>query len=233
MSHRRLPIERPLAALRRLRSLARGRSRRASGPPWQGTLPVPSPEVDRDAFREVMSAFPAPVSVVTANDAQGDPRGLTCSAVASLSLDPPTVLVCVNHGNHSLEAIRGSGGFVVNLLRHGRDAVSTVFASPSPDKFATVTWRPSPVSGLPWLHRDALAFVDCRLVGELSVGSHAVLVGLVRESRSADANGASPEESGALLYWRRAYGRWVPLSSTPLATVPASRSPGGNGTRDA
>lgn len=228
MNRPRLSPRSLLPALQRLR--AYGRARRRAGTPWRGTLPMPAAEIDRDAFREVMSAFPAPVSVVTAVDAEGQPRGLTCSAVASLSLDPPTVLVCVNQGNHSLEAIRGSGGFVINLLRQGRDEVSAVFASPSPDKFAGVTWRPSPASGLPWLHSDALAFVDCRLVGELAVGSHAVLIGLARASRSAGPNGASAEDSGALLYWRRAYGRWTALGSPSLTAVPTGRHPvAGNG----
>lgn len=221
------------AVARRLVSAAvtRARDRRAaSAGPWRGALPDRAAEVEADAFREAMSAFPAPVSVVTAMDAEGEPRGLTCSAVASLSLEPPTLLVCVNQRNGSLQAIRGSAGFTVNLLRQGRDEVSREFASPSTDKFASVSWRPSPVSGLPWLHRDTLAFVDCRLVGELAVGSHAVLIGLARLSRVAgDATGT--EDGGALLYWRRAYGRWSAQAPPPLAAVPALRTDvkGGNG----
>jgi flavin reductase (DIM6/NTAB) family NADH-FMN oxidoreductase RutF len=113
------------------------------------------------------------------------------------------MLVCVNRRNRSLDAIRHSGGFMVNLLRAGRTEMSEIFASPLPAKFVNTTWRPSPDSGLPLLTRDALAFVDCVLQAEIVVGSHAILVGLVRGS------GTGIPDGGPLVYWRRSYGRWA------------------------
>jgi flavin reductase (DIM6/NTAB) family NADH-FMN oxidoreductase RutF/acyl carrier protein len=162
-----------------------------------------------------MGVFPAPVSVVTALDERGVPRGLTCSAVTSLSMEPASLLVCVNRGNRSLDAIRRSGGFVVNLLRAGRGDVSDVFASRSPHKFAERRWRASPASGLPLLFGDALAFVDCELQTEITAGSHAILIGLVR------ASGTNLPAHGPLVYWRRAYGGWVPSPVVPDPRDPA------------
>jgi flavin reductase (DIM6/NTAB) family NADH-FMN oxidoreductase RutF/acyl carrier protein len=161
---------------------------------------------DPEVFRKVMGVFPSPVSVVTSLDEQGVPRGLTCSAVSSLSMAPPSLLVCVNRGNRSLDAIRHSQGFVVNLLGAGRADVSDAFASPSPNKFDGRLWRPSPASGLPLLFGDAIAFVDCDLHAEVVAGSHAILIGLVRES------GTNVPTRGPLVYWRRTYGRWVPAA---------------------
>jgi flavin reductase (DIM6/NTAB) family NADH-FMN oxidoreductase RutF len=166
------------------------------------TIPMPDPAVNADGFRAAMRLVPSPVSIVTANDEQGMPRGLTCSAVCSLSMAPPSMLVCVNRRNHSLDAIRTSGGFMVNLLRAGCDETSETFASPSASKFASTPWRPSPVSGLP-IVLDALAFVDCGLQAEIHAGTHAILIGLVRGS------GTSGEDDGPLVYWRRSYGRWA------------------------
>lgn len=163
-------------------------------------------------FRETMGAFPTAVSIVTALDDSGEPRGLTCSAVCSLSAAPPTLLVCVNRRNGSLAAIRHSAGFVVNLLRAQSSGLSDRFASPSPDKYDGVSWRPSPASGLPLLHDDTLAHADCRLVADIEAGSHAILIGRLRTGATA------PAPAEPLLYWRRAYGSWQASErSTPQA----------------
>lgn len=180
------------------------------------TLSMPEAEHPADAFRRVMAVFPTAVTVVTSLDADGDPRGLTCSAVASVSADPPLVAVCVNQRNGSLTAIRDSGGFALNLLAAGSAHVSDTFASPSPAKFRSVRWRPTRVTGLPWLAHDTAAMLDCRLAADVEVATHAVLVGLVVDSavgRCAD---------GPLMYWQRAYGGWSPAVMPPdAAPAPA------------
>jgi flavin reductase (NADH) len=182
------------------------------------TIPMPAPHVDPESFREAMRLMVSPISVVTAMDEQGNPRGLTCSAVCSLSIAPPSMLICVNRGNRSLDAIRHSSGFMVNLLRAGRSEVSDVFASPLPTKFANTAWRPSPFSGLPLLFHDALAYVDCGLQAEIHTGSHAILVGLVRGS------GTGTADDGPLVYWCRNYGRWIgheqPDDATRVSLTP-------------
>jgi flavin reductase (DIM6/NTAB) family NADH-FMN oxidoreductase RutF len=167
-------------------------------------IPMIGEAADAAGFRDAMGSFPTPVTVVTALDEDGLPRGLTCSAVASLSMDPPSLLICVNRRNGSLKAIRHSGGFVVNLLRQGRYRLSDLFASASPTKFAETPWRPSTPSGLPLLHADVLAHVDCALQAELVAGSHAILIGRVRS-----ASGAT-DDGGPLVYYNRSYGRWAP-----------------------
>lgn len=177
-------------------------------------IPMPGPPGDAQTFRETMRYLPAPVSVVTALDESGTPRGLTCSAICSLSMAPPSMLICVNRKNRSLDAIRHSGGFMVNLLRAGRAEMSDIFASSLPTKFAHAAWRPSPASGLPLLTEDALAFVDCGLAAEIEAGSHAILIGLVRGS------GAGPPDGGPLVYWHRSYGGWTGRDSPPDEASP-------------
>jgi flavin reductase (NADH) len=194
------PLTVALTGLRRRRE--RSRADGVCALPHRTAIPMPEPRADTEDFRAAMRLLPSPVSVVTAMDENGLPRGLTCSALCSLSMTPPSMLVCVNRKNRSLDAIRHSKGFLVNLLRAGRTEMSEVFASALPTKFANAAWRPSPASGLPLLIRDALAFVDCGLQAEIEVGSHAILVGLVRGS------GTGMPDGGPLIYWRRSYGKW-------------------------
>lgn len=166
-------------------------------------LPAAPGPGDARSFRSAMGSFPSPVSVVTALDREGLPRGLTCSAVCSVSMAPPSLLICVNLGNGTLDAIRDSGGFVVNLLPEGRHTTSDLFASASAHKFADVRWEPSAALGLPVLVDHVLAFAECSLHTEIAAGTHAVLIGLVHTS------GRVSRESGPLVYYDRTYGRWA------------------------
>ena len=179
-------------------------------------LSAATAEVDADRFRETMGAFPAAVSVITALDESGDPRGLTCSAFCSVSLEPPLVLACVNQRNGSLRAIRHSNGFVVNLLRSGSDELSARFASAAADKYDGVAWHAGVESGLPHL-RDAVAHLDCELAADIAAGTHAILIGRIRACAAEDP-GASGHATSPLVYWRRAYGSW---SKSPSSDRPS------------
>jgi flavin reductase (DIM6/NTAB) family NADH-FMN oxidoreductase RutF len=87
-------------------------------------------------YCDLMTAFPSGVAVVTALDAAGHPQGMTCTALASVTLHPPTLLVSLRHGSATLRAVTEGGTFAVNLLHHGARDVAALFAAPVPDRFA-------------------------------------------------------------------------------------------------
>ena len=118
--------------------------------------------VERDLFVEIMASYPAGVAIVTTLDADGTPRGLTTTAVSSVSAEPPLLLVCVDLTSRTLPALRAGGRFVVNFLREGRSELARTFASKTEDKFEGVEWSPT-AAGLPVLHEDALAWADSHL----------------------------------------------------------------------
>ena len=127
--------------------------------------------IDRQSFFDVMASFPSGVAIVTTVAADGAPRGLTTTAVCSVSADPPTILVCVDLASRTLAALRASRRFVVNFMGEGRSELCLLFASKAEDKFAHVAWRPTP-SGLPLLADDVLAWAECATMQELVVGDH-------------------------------------------------------------
>ena len=158
-----------------------------------------------DDFRKVLSHFGTGVTVVTTCDATTHPTGLTCSAFASVSLDPPLVMVCVDHKAQCFPALRDGGRFAVNILRADQEAVSRRFAtSKIADKFDGVPHRITDM-GLP-LVEDALAHLECITVGTHVEGDHTIFIGRVER---AGAPGGEP-----LLYYR---GRYERLSSDPGA----------------
>lgn len=174
-------------------------------------------DVDPEAFRETMGSFPAAVSVLTTHDDTGTPRGLTCSALCSLSADPPLVLACVNQRNGSLQAIRHSQGFVVNLLRQDGDQLSARFASSRADKHIGIDWSASETSGLPFLGDAAIAHIDCRLVADIGAGTHAILIGAIRTCSSASAD---DDDRSPLVYWQRSYGCWAKAAASTIDPDP-------------
>jgi flavin reductase (DIM6/NTAB) family NADH-FMN oxidoreductase RutF len=160
--------------------------------------------IDRQAFFDVMASFPSGVAVVTTVSDDGTPRGLTTTAVCSVSADPPTVLVCVDLGSRTLAALRARRRFVVNFIGNGRSELCLMFASKREDKFAGVSWRPT-AAGMPLLADDVLAWAECVTLHELEVGDHVLFVGRVEEG------GVQPELEPPLMYYRRSWGVWSPV----------------------
>ena len=159
--------------------------------------------ISRQGFFEIMASFPSGVAIVTTTGTDGRPRGLTTTAVSSVSAHPPTILVCVDLNSRTLAALRARQTFVVNFVRQGCSQLCMLFASKEDDKFDRVTWRPTQ-SGLPLLGENVLAWAECTTVHELEVGDHVILVARV------DDGGVSEDETSPLMYYRRSWGVWSP-----------------------
>ncbi|MEK1198530.1 flavin reductase family protein, partial [Mycobacterium ulcerans] len=130
-----------------------------------------------DVFREFMSSYPGGVTIVTTYDHDGAPRGFTCSSMCSVTMEPPTLLLCVNTRSTTLDAVQDCTRFAVNLLHSGGESAARVFSSVQEDRFSKVRWRASTTGGLPILYEDAHAIAECRLTATRNVGTHTVLFG--------------------------------------------------------
>lgn len=150
-------------------------------------------------FRRILGHLATGVAVVSAADPEtGATRGLTANAVASVSLDPPLVLACVERSADTHACIERAGAFAISILAADDEALARRFADyPSERKFAGAAYRPE-VTGAPVLEQ-ALAWVDCRVWASYDGGDHTIFVG---EVVAGDATDGSP-----LLYFRGGYGR--------------------------
>lgn len=153
--------------------------------------------IDAAEFRRVLGHFVTGVTIVTARQAGSDePVGLTVNAMASLSLDPPLVLVCIERSADSHDSIHDAEAFAVNVLAAGQETLSRRFAELAPErKFDGVAWSTA-TTGAPVLG-DTLAWVDCRIQARYPGGDHTIFVGQVVD---ADAREGAP-----LLYYRGGY----------------------------
>jgi len=152
--------------------------------------------VDGRSFRQVMGKFPTGVTVVTTRDGEGVPVGLTVNAFTSVSLDPPLVLVCIDHASHSHDCLLSAESFVVNVLSTAQGTLARRFASdPSEGRFDGVAWHPGPGGAL--VLEGVSAWVGCTLEAAHEAGDHTILVGRVVEA------GVGTED--ALAYYRGAF----------------------------
>ncbi|WP_258572921.1 flavin reductase family protein [Streptomyces sp. KM273126] len=167
-----------------------------------GTLlasqPAPSTATEpAEAFRAAMSAMAAPVTIVTCYDDRGMPRGLTASAVTSLSLTPPLFLVCIDRGSRTHDALIGSDAFAVHLLGPGDEYLVRRFMRPAEQRFDDVALAPD-AHPAPVL-RDVTLTLRCVRHDILEGGDHTILVGRVTGVDGESAHG------GGLVWHRRGF----------------------------
>lgn len=152
--------------------------------------------VDRERFRSVMSHFASGVTIISTRH-KGIDYGLTASAVSSLSLDPPMLLICVNKTSNTRAAIEASGVFAVNILGENQSEVARQFTTSRSDKFTGLSVSYGDL-GVPLLD-NILATIECRVVESVSGGTHTVFL--------AEAEAAQAREGMPLTYFRGRMGR--------------------------
>lgn len=132
---------------------------------------------DPRALRDAFGAFATGVTVVTSRTAEGSPIGFTANSFASVSLDPPLLLICLAKTSRNYANMTGAPAFAVNILAENQKDVSNTFAKPVEDRFAAVEWRDGP-TGSP-VFPGAAAWFDCRAERIVDAGDHAILIGRV------------------------------------------------------
>jgi flavin reductase len=155
-----------------------------------------------ELFREAMSRLAAAVCVITTDGPQGR-AGFTATAVASVSDDPPTLLVCIKRTASVHPYIAAHGRFDVHVLAHDQQGTAHLFGGKTPmqERFEAQSWDPQ---GAGWRLKGALETMQCRVVERASVATHDVFFARVEAVHMASAN-------AALLYYQRAY-RALPLA---------------------
>jgi flavin reductase len=161
--------------------------------------PEPVATVEAPLFREAMSRLGAAVHVVTTAGPAGT-AGFTATAVASVSDQPATLLVCLNRRSQASPILQENRVLCVNTLRAGADPIADLFAGRTgvtmAERFATTEWM-SLATGAPVLPTAVIAF-DCRVIEVKAVGTHNVIIaGVVALQLGAPGP--------ALVYHERAY----------------------------
>lgn len=135
--------------------------------------------LDAQQLRQAYSRLAAGTSVVTMMAPDGTKIGLTVSAVTSVSIEPPLMLVCINSKSRAIEVLEQGATFVINLLERSQEAVGMQFASREPEKFAGIA-HDITESGALYL-TDTLANIECIPHELVSAGDHYIVIGRVTD----------------------------------------------------
>jgi len=157
-------------------------------------------EVTSEQFRDALRHFPAGVTIVTIKSPEeAAPHGLTVSAFASISPEPPMVMVAIDNRGKGHEMMEHDGAaFAVNILAQDQMELSNRFAwIKDQDRFAEGAWETA-VTGAPIL-ADALAWLDCKIYSRYRAGTHTIYIGHVV------ASGTPRADDAPLIYWNRGY----------------------------
>ncbi len=168
---------------------------------------APLAEPDVTLFRAAIGRHFASVCLISTCSA-GEKSAVTATAVSSVSVDPPRLLICINRSGETHGAIRHAGIFCVNIMCDDQEELAGVFAASCrltrAGRMADPEWR-TLVTGAP-AHSRAAAAIDCRVAETFEQGTHTIFIGEVMTSWE-------PRAGDPLLYGRRGFHRL----SVPLA----------------
>ena len=139
----------------------------------------------QQTFRLAMRRVAATVAIVSAQR-DGERHGTTATSVTSISMDPPSVLVCFNQASRLHDFLHNQDRFCINVLHTANLDVARLFSSnaTAAERFASGDWR-SDGEGMPYL-ADAQANLFCRKEQEVIYGSHTIFIGRVLEARTRE-----------------------------------------------
>lgn len=160
--------------------------------------------VSVEAFKRALANLAGGVVIVTTSDEEGVARGMTATAVCSVSVDPPLVMACMDQGAATHRAVRAAGVFALNLLPARAEKLAARFASNRADKFEGLETSIGD-TGAPIL-ADAFAFCDCVVEKTVDAGDHTIFIGRVLGAGHFENDARSP-----LLYFRGDYGTVAPI----------------------
>ena len=151
--------------------------------------------VDQHDFRAVLGRFSSGVTVVTTRDKRKRDQGMTVSAFCSVSLEPPLVLICIEHTASLYNSLQSATHFTVNILSEGQESIARRFAERASNRFDGLGYSRGQ-NGMAVLD-DILGYVECEVVKRHEAGDHDVIIGAVEVAVS--------NEGKPLLYYRGGY----------------------------
>jgi flavin reductase len=161
--------------------------------------------IARQDFLDAMAGVATSVAVV-ATDGPAGCFGMTVSAFASVSADPPMILVCINRRSPVVGAIRVNGSMTLNILASHQSAIAEVFAGRSTQHrkfdFSCAAWDDCGRNGARHLC-DAAVSLHAHVSMVQDVETHVIVLGKVV---SASRSGNDP-----LIYTRGRFGKPLPL----------------------
>lgn len=153
--------------------------------PDQIVLDDLSGEPDPQLMKTFNRNFITGVTVVTTQD-NGIPKGLAVNSYASVSLEPPLVMVCIQKTSSTYSALFSATHLGINILGTEQRETIATFASKTPDKFAEIDWHAGP-NGSPLIDNSP-ASLEAEIKERFQAKTHTVFICRVRHAEVTEAS---------------------------------------------
>ena len=138
----------------------------------------------QDNFRLAMRRYIYSVSIMSNKDNADIPNAITVSSVTSISMDPPSLLICINKSSRIHNSIELESKFCINLLNNKQEDLSNICSDEDmyDQRFKDKNWN---LDGIPFL-KNAQANIFCKVDKLTSYHTHTIVIGLVEDAKYAD-----------------------------------------------
>jgi flavin reductase (DIM6/NTAB) family NADH-FMN oxidoreductase RutF len=143
-------------------------------------------EPDELVMRRTMGRFLTGVAVITTKSGE-ELHGMTINSLTSISLKPPILMISLNFGTRTGEALLESGKFAISILGAKQESIARRFAVRGGERFDGGEFDLTD-NGIPVI-RGALSQADCTVVNQYDIGDHQVFFGQVTSCRDRDGEG--------------------------------------------
>ena len=132
-----------------------------------------------EAFKQAMRCVASTVNVISIC-AGGEPMGITATAMSSLALDPPSLLVCINRAAAVYQPMENVSHFGVNVLHRDQEHIAQMFADRRQHDLRFASGWEIDGANPPRL-ADAQAWLLCRRIDHHQFGTHSIFIGVVED----------------------------------------------------
>ena len=138
----------------------------------------------QDNFRLAMRRYIYSVSIMSNKDNADNPNAITVSSVTSISMDPPSLLICINKSSRIHDSIKLGSKFCINLLNKEQEDLSNICSDEEmyDQRFKDKNWN---LENIPFL-KNAQANIFCKVDKLTSYHTHTIVIGLVEDANYAD-----------------------------------------------
>ena len=134
----------------------------------------------QDNFRLAMRRYIYSVSIMSNKDDNGNSNAITVSSVTSISMDPPSLLICINKSSRIHDTLQIGSKFCINLLKKDQEDLSNICSDEESyeERFNNENWD---TEEIPFLS-NAQANIFCKVDKLTSYHTHTIVVGLVENA---------------------------------------------------
>ena len=138
----------------------------------------------QDNFRLAMRRYIYSVSIMSNRDSNTNPNAITVSSVTSISMEPPSILICINKSSKIHDSIVSGSKFCINLLTKDQHELSNICSDDQKhdQRFVDQNWN---LDNLPFLE-NAQANIFCKVDKLSSYHTHTIVIGLVEDANFAE-----------------------------------------------